>query len=85
MANLQLYMKSAVVKTTKKTDETGKWFELLTAGGTRTGSLFKGWSHKIVDNTSLKVKLEPEFLNFYGDQESIPRNQFRSLCSLAGR
>jgi len=29
--------------------------------------------------------LEPIFLNVYGAQESIPRNEFRHLCSLAGR
>ncbi len=28
---------------------------------------------------------EPVFLNVYGAQESIPRNEFRQLCSLAGR
>jgi hypothetical protein len=28
---------------------------------------------------------EPVFLNFYGAQESIPRNESASLCSLAGR
>ncbi len=29
---------------------------------------------------------EPEFLNFNGAQESIPRKQFRqAVCSLAGR
>ncbi len=28
---------------------------------------------------------EPVFLNVYGAQESIPRNEFRQPCSLAGR
>jgi hypothetical protein len=28
---------------------------------------------------------EPVFLNAYGAQESIPRNDSTSLCSLAGR
>jgi hypothetical protein len=28
---------------------------------------------------------EPVFLNVYGAQESIPRNEFASLCSQAGR
>jgi hypothetical protein len=29
--------------------------------------------------------LSPYFCNVYGAQESIPRNEFRHLCSLAGR
>ncbi len=33
----------------------------------------------------LTQKSEPEFLNFYGAQESIPRIDFVSLCSLADR
>jgi hypothetical protein len=35
---------------------------------------------------NLGVRSEPEFLNFQGAHESIPRNQFRqAVCSLAGR
>ncbi len=33
----------------------------------------------------LFIKPEPVFINVYGVQESIPRNEFRQPCSLAGR
>jgi hypothetical protein len=37
--------------------------------------------------SSLNICGEPEpvFLNVYGAQESIPRNEFRQPCSLEGR
>jgi hypothetical protein len=41
---------------------------------------------ELYQGTRITMKAsKPVFLNVYGAQESIPRNKFRQLCSLAGR
>jgi hypothetical protein len=38
----------------------------------------------VVEHRQYRESSEPVFLNVYGAQKSIPRNEFASLCSPAG-